>query len=276
MTCPTCNAIVSIRDTECPLCHTPLSGSNSQPSAPIPPAPQEGSSPISMPVQTTPSVKSKSKLPVIIVAAVVVIVAAIAILPKGTANTGSTTEKANTTTESSALEVTTENNFSESFSKLVKPDEYIDGGKKIVSPSVGLNLRYGPSESYDIIALLPYATQVEIVGTGNNSGWVYVYCESLKINGWVAERYLVSGTSSSSNQTDVSYFSQSYTAIVTPSVGLNLRSGPGENFQSIKLLKQGTAITVLARSVYNYDWLYVRIENGNYDYYGFVHSDYVS
>ncbi len=278
MVCPQCNAMVSKRDEVCPLCgqqlinETPSQQTNQTPPPPPPP----------------PVTKSKKNTAKIILA----IFAVLAIIGTGLAASSNSKEPSsedgkNDTSynlhdslfenEEKTTESTTsfqEENILAEYSSLVLPDSYIDGGTKSVKPSVGLRLRYGPSESYDIITVLPCGTNVDIIGVSGVQVWVYVYCSNLKMNGWVYEEYL-SSSASSGDKLGVSYYTNTYTARVEPSVGLNLRNGPAQNYDVITLLPYNKTLTVMGQSTYDKNWLYVQVTVDGNDIYGFVHSDYV-
>ncbi len=284
MVCPQCNAMVSKRDEVCPLCGAQLNTQTQQPQQTFSPPVQQ---PVQQPFPPVPkpvtSKKSKAGIVVAVIAVLAVIGVAIAISSseKPSSQTdndtaydshGSVSENKKETTENAAA--SGEENILAEYSSLVLPDGYIDGGTKSVEPSVGLRLRYGPSESYDIITVLPCGTNVDIIGVSGVEGWVYVYCSNLKMNGWVSEQYLTN-SSFSTDKLAVSYYTDTYTVRVEPSVGLNMRNGPSQSYDVMTLLPYNKTLTVMGKSDYDKSWLYVRVTVDGNEIFGFVHSDYV-
>lgn len=292
MVCPQCNAMVSKRDEVCPLCGAHLNVQEQQPQQafqqpiqqPVQPPFQQ---PFQQPVQQSasspkpqPKKLGAGKIALIVIGILALIGTGLAISSKpetkanadskGTSSHQIEYEK-NTTESTTAFE---EENILAEYSNLVLPNSYIDGGTKSVEPSVGLRLRYGPSESYDVITVLPYGTSVDIIGVSSIKGWVYVYCANLKMNGWVSEEYLTDSYYSS-NKLSVSYYTNTYTVRVEPSVGLNMRNGPSQSYDVMTLLPYNKVLTVMGKSDYDKNWLYVKTSVDGNDIYGFVHSDYV-
>ena len=55
----------------------------------------------------------------------------------------------------------------------------------------GLNVRKGPSTSYDIVGLVPISYPVKVIGYKSGvSGWVYVQDTTYGYTGWVSTAYL--------------------------------------------------------------------------------------
>ena len=132
---------------------------------------------------------------------------------------------------------------------------------KYVTPSEGLNVRKGPSTSYEKIAKLSKGTEVTVISTSN--GWSKI--KSGSTTGYVSSTYLSSnkpsGSSSSSTSTTTKY--------VTPSEGLNVRKGPSTSYEKIAKLSKGTEVTVISTSN---GWS--KIKSGNTT--GYVSSEYLS
>lgn len=67
-------------------------------------------------------------------------------------------------------------------------DEYIT---MYVSPSIGLNLRTGPSTSNDVIKNIQQNYEVQVVGyNSDDPSWVYVIDTTFGVTGWVSLEYL--------------------------------------------------------------------------------------
>ena len=73
---------------------------------------------------------------------------------------------------------------------LVTPDygvgEQVTGTKAKVTPSIGLNLRYGPHENFDIVDTIPTGTEVYYEYVFN--GWCYTEYNGMR--GWSSLDYL--------------------------------------------------------------------------------------
>ena len=115
-----------------------------------------------------------------------------------------------------------------------------DGTTMYVNAKSGLNVRSGPGTNYSIITALTNGTRVTVYET--KSGW-----SRIGTNRWVSSEYLSSSTSSGGN-TGGSTTTTSYTATVTPNIGLNIRSGPGTNYSIVDAYTKGTRITITQES----------------------------
>ena len=72
----------------------------------------------------------------------------------------------------------------------VTPDKKYDK-VEIKYTTNGLNVRKGPSTSYDIVGLVPISYPVKVVGYKSDvSGWVYVQDTTYGYTGWVSTAYL--------------------------------------------------------------------------------------
>lgn len=177
--------------------------------------------------------------------------------------------------------------YTQSYNNIVEPDFLYNDSTLYVTPSVGLVLRTGPSENYSKILTIPFSKSVTVKGgCSSASKWIYVNYSGY--SGWVHSDYLSTskpranytpGTTKRVNNyydTDdrISY-SYSYTATVTPSKGLNIRSGATTSSYSYDVLPKGTTVTVLGESLYDSVWVYCcAYAKGNY-YEGFVDSRYI-
>ena len=129
---------------------------------------------------------------------------------------------------------------------------------KYVNASVGLNVRKGPSTSYEVITKLADGTKVNVISTSGD--WSKITTGS--ITGYVSNKYLSNSDSSSSSET-------STTKYVDADVGLNVRKGPGTNYSVITKLADGTKVTVKSTSN---GWS--KITTGNTT--GYVSSSYLT
>ena len=134
---------------------------------------------------------------------------------------------------------------------------------KYVTPSEGLNVRKGPSTSYEKIAKLSKGTEVTVISTSN--GWSKI--KSGSITGYVSSSYLSSTKPSGSSSSNTS--TSTTVKYVTPSEGLNVRKGPSTSYEKITKLSKGTEVTVISTSN---GWS--KIKSGNTT--GYVSSEYLS
>ena len=110
-----------------------------------------------------------------------------------------------------------------------------------VISSSGLNVRKGPSTSYDKVGTLSTGTAVTVHSTSN--GWSKISANG--IEGYVSSQYLSATKPSTSNGTSSSTTSTMY---VTASDGLNVRKGPSTSYSKVGNLPKGTAVTVHSTS----------------------------
>ncbi len=173
-----------------------------------------------------------------------------------------------------------DNNTTSADSDIVSPDFSYNSVTYYVMPMEGLNLRKGPGTDYDSILTIRQNEAVEIIGGSDKSeDWTYVYHDGSGFFGWLATQYLSSTQTSSSaappsTPHGVDYYNESntYEAYVRPAVGLNLRTGPGEQYDRITLLEEGTIITILGTAQEDREWSYIRYGT----LYGFIKTEYVN
>jgi len=172
----------------------------------------------------------------------------------------------------------------------------------VTSPD-GLNLRSGPSSTFDIVAVLPNGAQVVITGIGSPDNWLPVQYNGQL--GWANGAYLNIATSTPaaalpapaalapapSADTVATVASAAApapsatspavtatapappaatTASVVPSDGLNLRSGPGSSFSVITLVPGGTSLAVTGNQ--QDSWVPVSFNGAT----GWVNSAYIA
>ncbi len=143
-----------------------------------------------------------------------------------------------------------------------------------VRPKVGLNLRTAPDTESSKIMLMDCGTPVSIMRIEN--GWAYVNCGGTY--GWCAAEYLnyesgvqVAASTVTTTQSTTEFIDGSdvRTAYVLPAKGLNLRQSPGETGTKIKVMRQGTSVTVYR--VEN-GWAYVSCDGT----YGWCSAEYLN
>lgn len=107
-----------------------------------------------------------------------------------------------------------------------------------------VNIRSGPATTYDAIGSLNQGSQVEILGSKND--WYQV--KTGQLNGWV--------------RNDLINLQKEYSLQVTGN-GVNLRSGPGTNFEVISWADKGDILTLLDTKG---EWYQVKTTNGSTAY----------
>ena len=131
---------------------------------------------------------------------------------------------------------------------------------KYVNSSSGLNVRKGPSTSYDKVTTLVNGTKVTVIST--NNGWSKITSGS--ITGYVSSQYL-SSSSTTNNENSETFV----TKYVNSSSGLNVRKGPSTSYSKVTTLANGTKVTVNSTSN---GWS--KITSGNVT--GYVSSSYLT
>lgn len=133
-------------------------------------------------------------------------------------------------------------------------------------PGLRLNMRSGPAVSYDIIRVLAQGEKVTLLGRNATSSWVKV-AASNNLQGWVYASLLqmsaplgslpvVSGDASQPPE------ATGQTATVSNAIyTLNVRSGPGTNFEPIATVSRGQIVELLGRDSSS-TWLNIRTPGG--------------
>ncbi|MEG0073748.1 MAG: N-acetylmuramoyl-L-alanine amidase [Clostridia bacterium] len=93
--------------------------------------------------------------------------------------------------------------------------------KYFVTPRIGLNIRTGPGVNFPKVGALTYNTLVDVYSVENGFGKI--------ANGYVSMDYL----------------SKRSKYVVTATAGLNIRKGPGVNYDKIGALKYNTTVDVI-------------------------------
>ena len=125
-----------------------------------------------------------------------------------------------------------------------------------------LNMRSGPGTNYSILRTLSKNTLLNVIDE-INSPWLHVMTQD-GLEGYVHEDYISSvdiptppPAESAQVQVDVS--------------ALNMRSGPGTNFDIIGVLRENTLLYLIDKN--DAPWLHVKTQDGTE---GYVLADYVS
>ncbi len=121
-----------------------------------------------------------------------------------------------------------------------KPEDTTQQYKEIkVVNTDGLNVRKGPSTSYESIGKIDKGTSVEVIS--ESDGWSKINYKNT--TAYVATRYL---DKKSTNTEDTT---QQYKEIkVVNTDGLNVRKGPSTSYDSIGKIDKGTSVEVISES----------------------------
>jgi len=154
-----------------------------------------------------------------------------------------------------------------------------------VTASTNVNVRGGPGLEYDIVGLLGLGEQAEILGISNNLNWWLIALPEGEVEtGWVFEE-LVTAENTDNVPTvdnegnpiggDIRIPTPAPgAASVTAQVNINIRSGPGTDFEIIGLLIQGQSAQPVGKTA-DASWYAINIpsaENGR----GWVTSLFVT
>ena len=121
-----------------------------------------------------------------------------------------------------------------------KPEDTTQQYKEIkVVNTDGLNVRKGPSTSYESIGKIDKGTSVEVIS--ESDGWSKINYKNT--TAYVATKYL---DKKSTNTEDTT---QQYKEIkVVNTYGLNVRKGPSTSYESIGKIDKGTSVEVISES----------------------------
>ena len=121
-----------------------------------------------------------------------------------------------------------------------KPEDTTQQYKEIKEVNTdGLNVRKGPSTSYESIGKIDKGTSVEVIS--ESDGWSKINYKNT--TAYVATRYL---DKKSTNTEDTT---QQYKEIkVVNTDGLNVRKGPSTSYESIGKIDKGTSVEVISES----------------------------
>ena len=122
---------------------------------------------------------------------------------------------------------------------------------KVTNAGNGLNVRSGPGSNYNKVASIANGTSVTILEDAGN-GWYKIDYGNGK-TGYASASYIVPTGESGSGSTSGGSTSSSGAAIsgktparvVGAGNGLNVRSGPGSNYEKIASIANGNSVTIL-------------------------------
>jgi N-acetylmuramoyl-L-alanine amidase len=117
-----------------------------------------------------------------------------------------------------------------------------------------LNLRAGPGPGYESVGQLALGDIVTLLGRTSNKSWLKVLTAS-GIEGWATQRYL----KANGLITPLPVLADADPWASVSAATLNVRSGPGLEFEVVVTLNKGTLVTVLGRSA-NRLWAKILVE----------------
>ena len=147
-----------------------------------------------------------------------------------------------------------------------------------VSAEDGLILRSGPGDDSESVHILNHGQEVKVEKSEN--GWAYVTAEG--VSGWCSEEYLTEDQAEAAKKEAAPASDEDKGKLVEPSVlvdsgqhwtvdsegGLNLRCGPGQDYDIILVVPDKTEIAEEGRSG---DWIFVKYEGQ----YGWINIGYI-
>ncbi|MGD2048395.1 MAG: SH3 domain-containing protein [Chloroflexota bacterium] len=146
-------------------------------------------------------------------------------------------------------------------------DNPIDSPTAVVTTGA-VNVRSGPGLDYSVVTILYQGQSVALIGRTNNSSWLKVDLVNDQ-DGWL---------NSTTVQTNVPIPSLPVAEVPPPPNAavvnvswLNVRLGPGTNFDAFTVLQRGQVVGIIGRSA-NSTWVKVRLPNNSI---GWVDSNYL-
>ena len=140
-----------------------------------------------------------------------------------------------------------------------------DGPLAITTPAI-LNVRSGPGLDYDILTTVPQGTQATIIGIGPNSEWYKVNLGVLSEPAWIyAGLTTVTGSLASVKQytqaevDGLDTGADNPVAVTVPTI-LNVRSGPGTEYDVVTTVAQGTRAEIIGIGPQD-EWFLVELDS---------------
>ena len=140
-----------------------------------------------------------------------------------------------------------------------------DGPLAITTPDI-LNVRSGPGLDYDILTTVPKGTQATIIGIGPNSEWYKVNLGVLNEPAWIyASLTTVTGSLASVKQytqaevDGIETGADNPVAVTVPTI-LNVRGGPGTEYDIVTTVSQGTQAEIIGIGPQD-EWFLVELDS---------------
>lgn len=123
-----------------------------------------------------------------------------------------------------------------------------------------LNVRSGPSPAYPSIAVVTSGQQLLLIGRNASATWVKVQIPNGQ-QGWVNVYYVQTSASVVALPIVDAPVDPGHAIGVVNTGAVNVRTGPGAQYNSIAVLGSGTAVTLIGRNA-DATWTKVRLSNG--------------
>ena len=161
-------------------------------------------------------------------------------------------------------------------------------GQSVTVGTINLNLRSGPGTNFGVVAIMPEGTRARVVGQ-TNDGWIELNVPAQDggiFHGFANSSYMTSGgddavsdesgqtSSSTSSGSDDGFGVGQYVEVDT--INLNLRLGPGTNFDVVAVMPQGARARVIGTVANGWLELDNIRGNGNQFFHGFANSKYLA
>lgn len=136
-----------------------------------------------------------------------------------------------------------------------------------------VNVRSGPGTGYDSLGLLDSSQTIQIFAQNTDGTWLQIlYSPSPSGTGWIAAQFVdTNGQSIPTFTPQVAASSSSPTGMV--SQRLNVRAGPGSNYDSLGILEANTIVVIMGKNATG-SWLQVQYPVGTTGR-GWVSVEYV-
>lgn len=136
-----------------------------------------------------------------------------------------------------------------------------DTGRPIATARDNLNVRQGPGAQYSRVGMLKAGTTVDVVGRSQDNGWLQIPYPNATGRGWVSAQFAgVSGNLSAVPVVSALPAQPAPPAPARPAAAttdtLNIRRGPGTEFEPIGRAPAGTTYDIVGRSSDN-GWLQI-------------------
>jgi N-acetylmuramoyl-L-alanine amidase len=142
-------------------------------------------------------------------------------------------------------------------------------GNGVITNASRVNLRTGPGAGFPVITVLSSGQLVYVASRNADGSWLQVQVVGTGTLGWVNARYVY--TNVNVGGIGVSQPTGAQNA-VTSTDYLNIRNGPGANFDTVGRLAYGQAVNVIGRNA-DSSWVQITVPGGVT---GWVSSRYVS
>ncbi len=145
---------------------------------------------------------------------------------------------------------------------------FAQSGTGTIVNAARVNLRSGPGANYAVVRILSTGFQLTLLSRNADGSWYQVQLPG-GVTGWVKSDFVA--PSVDPGGLDVSAQTSRYNAVTTASF-LNIRSGPGANFDVIGRVAYGASFNLLGRNADN-SWAQISIPGGVT---GWVSTRYIS